>query len=61
MRFLLAAIPLLFPLSGAAEEIPIRGIAWPELSPDGKTLAFEWLNDIWLAPSTGGEADALRT
>ena len=56
MRFLLAAIPLLFPLSGATEEIPIRGIAWPALSPDGKTLAFEWLNDIWLAPSTGGEA-----
>jgi tricorn protease len=56
MRFLLAAIPLLFPLSGAAEEIPVRGIAWPALSPDGSALAFEWLNDIWLAPSAGGEA-----
>ncbi len=34
----------------------MRGIAWPALSSDGETLAFEWLNDIWLAPSAGGEA-----
>lgn len=39
-----------------AVETPVRGIAWPALSPDGGTLAFEWLNDIWLAPSAGGEA-----
>lgn len=56
MRFLLAAIPLLFPLAAGAEEIPVRGIAWTAVSPDGGKLAFEWLNDIWLAPSTGGEA-----
>ena len=56
MRFLVAAIALLFPLAGAVEEIPLRGIAWTTLSPDGKSLAFECLNDIWLAPSTGGEA-----
>ena len=56
MRFLVAAIALLFPLAGAVEEIPLRGIAWTALSPDGKSLAFECLNDIWLAPSSGGEA-----
>jgi tricorn protease len=56
MRFLLAAILLLFPLSGTAKEIPMRGIAWTAISPDGQTLAFEWLNDIWLAPSAGGAA-----
>lgn len=56
MRFLSATIALLFPLAGAVEEIPLRGIAWTTLSPDGKSLAFECLNDIWLAPSTGGEA-----
>jgi len=59
MRFLLAAIPLLLPIPGIAAETPIRGIAWPALSPDGKTLVFEWLNDIWLAPSAGGEAARL--
>lgn len=31
-------------------------MAWPALSPDGEMLAFEWLNDIWLAPAKGGEA-----
>lgn len=56
MRFLLAAILSLFSLQGKAVETPVRGIAWPALSPDGKSLAFEWLNDIWLAPSAGGEA-----
>ncbi len=56
MRFPLAAVLSLFPLSGIASETPVRGIARPALSPDGKILAFEWLNDIWLAPSAGGEA-----
>lgn len=56
MRFLLAVIPFLFPIYGIAAEIPVKGLARPALSPDGETLAFEWLNDIWLAPSTGGEA-----
>jgi tricorn protease len=56
MRFLPVAILLLLPPAGVAAENPVRGIAWPALSPDGKTLAFEWLNDIWIAPSAGGEA-----
>jgi tricorn protease len=56
MRFPLAPILLIFPISAFSAETPVRGIAWPALSPDGGTLAFEWLNDIWLAPSTGGEA-----
>lgn len=56
MRF--AAVCLLL-LSGAvvgAERMEIRAMAWPALSPDGDTLAFEWLNDIWLAPGNGGLA-----
>lgn len=31
-------------------------MAWPALSHDGAMLAFEWLNDIWIAPSGGGDA-----
>jgi len=57
MRFLPVLLFLLFPSpSDAAGMTEIRAIAWPALSPDGETLAFEWLNDIWLAPSSGGEA-----
>ena len=56
MRFSLALFPILAAVHVSAAEIPVRGLAWPALSPDGRTLAFEWLNDIWLAPSAGGEA-----
>ena len=45
---------------GAEEKIgktEIRAMAWEALSPDGEMLAFEWLNDIWMAPSGGGVAE----
>lgn len=41
---------------GLEEKTEIRGIAWASLSPDGEEVAFEWLNDIWMASSRGGEA-----
>lgn len=57
MRFLAVVVFMFLPtLSGAAGKTEIRAIAWPALSPDGETIAFEWLNDIWLAPSSGGDA-----
>jgi tricorn protease len=31
----------------------------PALSPDGQWLAFDWNGDVWIAPSTGGEARPL--
>jgi len=42
---------------GASEAI--RLAADPALSPDGKTVAFVWRGDIWLAPVEGGTARAL--
>ena len=50
---LLLAVPLLAPAA------PIRLAATPALSPDGRTLVFEWQSDLWAAPSTGGLAHAL--
>ncbi|MHC4518750.1 MAG: DPP IV N-terminal domain-containing protein, partial [Planctomycetota bacterium] len=37
----------------------MRLAADPALSPDGKTLAFVWRGDIWLAPVEGGAARQL--
>jgi tricorn protease len=47
---------------GAAEpptRVEIRIPSQPALSPDGRRLAFEWKGDLWIAPSTGGEARVL--
>jgi tricorn protease len=41
------------------EEKPIRGMNTPALSPDGRSLAFSYLGDIWSVPSTGGTATRL--
>ncbi|MFD9962331.1 amidohydrolase family protein [Amycolatopsis sp. NPDC058986] len=32
---------------------PVRGIAGPALSPDGRSVAFKALNDLWLLPIDG--------
>src|SRR6266404_1685756 len=38
---------------------PIQFARTPDLSPDGKTVAFSYLGDVWLAPSEGGPARLL--
>ncbi len=56
MRFVAVFTLLLVAVGMGVEKTEIRGMAWPALSPDGGSLAFEWLNDIWMAPSEGGVA-----
>jgi tricorn protease len=51
---LLAAFALLAP-SGRAQE-PIRMARTPDLSPDGKLIAFSYLGDIWTVEAIGGVA-----
>ncbi len=38
---------------------PIRGMSWPALSPDGKTLCFTYLGDLWTVQVAGGNANRL--
>ena len=45
-------------ISAQTREV-IRLANQPALSPDGATLAFTWMGDIWTAPSTGGKAKPL--
>ncbi len=43
--------------SVSAEEMTrMRGISAPALSADGKSMVFEWIDDLWTAPANGGEA-----
>lgn len=57
-RHLLLPSLFLFVATSQARE-PIRLPNNPALSPDGKTLAFDHLGDIWVVPSTGGVARPL--
>lgn len=57
MRFLaITVIGMMFQWVSASEPFEIRGYITSALSPDGKTLAFEWSNDLWMVPSEGGDA-----
>src|ERR1700676_5214370 len=40
----------------ARAQEPIRFARTPDISPDGKLVAFSYLGDIWTVPSIGGVA-----
>jgi tricorn protease len=47
------------PVPAAAEgqpAAPARGLRFPALTPDGKTVVFSWRGDLWRAPVAGGRA-----
>ncbi len=52
-------VVVLFFAAGASAGEPIRLANHPALSPDGKTLAFDHLGDIWAVPTAGGTARPL--
>lgn len=47
---------LLFGIGSAAAQEPIRFARTPDISPDGKLVAFSYLGDIWLVEAIGGVA-----
>jgi tricorn protease len=58
-RILIASFVLLVNIAAAIAEEPIRFARTPDISPDGKTVAFSYLGDIWLVSVNGGEATHL--
>lgn len=59
MKRLLYFPALLLAVAASQAREPIHLPNHPALSPDGKTLAFDHLGDIWVVPSTGGIARPL--
>ncbi|MEI6654344.1 MAG: S41 family peptidase [Verrucomicrobiota bacterium] len=57
VRFLFACGWAVVSVSAAIPEAasPVRMVGWPALSPDGETVVFEWLDDLWRVPVEGGE------
>ena len=60
-RSLLAAALAFVLIPSAPAREPIRLPNHPALSPDGKTLAFDWNGDIWTASVEGGLARPLTS
>ena len=54
-RILIASFILLAGTTLNAQE-PIRFARTPDISPDGRTVAFSYLGDLWLVDVNGGGA-----
>ena len=58
IRFILASFVVIIGTTVSAQE-PIRFARSPAISPDGKTVAFSYLGDIWTVDAKGGVAQHL--
>jgi tricorn protease len=60
-HFLLAALLLAAMTGRGPAQEPIKLARTPDVSPDGKLIAFSYLGDIWVVESAGGVARAVTT
>src|SRR5437660_8417522 len=58
LRLLLVAVAAAVAPAAQSQE-PIRFARTPDISPDGKLVAFSYLGDIWLVEAIGGVARPL--
>src|SRR5213082_1104664 len=56
LRSLFAALAALAVTTAAPAQEPIRFARTPDISPDGRLVAFSYLGDIWVVESIGGIA-----
>lgn len=43
-------------VAASAQPLELKRAQEPSLSPDGSRIAFAWQGDVWVAPSSGGQA-----
>src|SRR5258708_7523699 len=55
-HFLFAALLLAAPVRTVTAEESIQLARTPDISPDGKLVAFSYLGDIWVVDAAGGVA-----
>src|SRR5207248_7812696 len=55
-RSLLAAVALLLTATLLRAQEPIQFARCPDISPDGKLVAFSYLGDLWVVETIGGVA-----
>src|SRR6516164_788893 len=55
-NWIIALTTTLLLISAARAQEPIRFARLPDISPDGKTVAFSYLGDIWTVETIGGIA-----
>src|SRR5438034_6644781 len=56
VRTAFAALACLLAAGSAPAQEPIRFARTPDISPDGRLVAFSYLGDIWVVESIGGVA-----
>src|SRR6478672_3346965 len=56
LRALTAIVAVAVFVSSSPAQEPIRFARTPDISPDGKTIAFSYLGDIWTVETIGGVA-----
>jgi tricorn protease len=56
-----ALVAVALAVGSASAQEPIRFARTPDISPDGKTVAFSYLGDIYTVPTIGGPARAVTT
>jgi tricorn protease len=55
-KFLPASLAAFLLISGVSAQEPIRFARTPDISPDGRLVAFSYLGDIWVVETIGGIA-----
>src|SRR5436853_6610667 len=61
VRPVLAVLALALSVRGGAAQEPIRLARTPDISPDGKLVAFSYFGDIWVVETIGGTARAITS